>query len=166
MPFCVILFLRIILFGCQKVHDGGQKALAVLNDEALNGVGSQGGGEVNRVIQNLDGGSRSRGLEDGSDLDVVGGGTVKVVGAAKGVEEVEGGLGLSVARRQDLEEIGLTAASLPAGAVTVLLSAGNLAVEEPDGGHIASSATGVTTQGHGELEEEDLVRTTESLCSI
>jgi hypothetical protein len=150
-----------------KVHDGGENAVS-LGDETIDGVGGQGRGEVDRRVQDLDGGSGVGRAEDSGDLNVVVGGAVKVVGAAERVEEVEGGLGLGVTLGQNLEEIGLTATIAvgvggPARAVTVLLGAGNLAVQEPDSGHVRVGARGLAGKRHGELEQEDLVSTTESL---
>lgn len=81
---------------------------------------------------------------------------------------MEGGLGLGVTLGQDLEKIGLTATIAvgvggPARAVTVLLGTGDLAVQEPDGGHVRVGTLGRAGEGHGELEQEDLVSTTEAL---
>ena len=75
---------------------------------------------------------------------------------------MEGRLALVVTRSENLDEVGLTTASAPAGAFAVLAGAGDLAVESPDGGHVAVE-TSVTVEGHLEAEEEDLVGAGEAL---
>lgn len=71
-------------------------------------------------------------------------------------------LALVITGSQDLDEVGLAAAAGPAGAGAVLRSAGDLAIERPDGGHVAVEAA-VAVHGHLEAEEEDLVGAGEAL---
>lgn len=111
-------------------------------------------------------GDSGRGLvHDGSDLDELVDGALKVVGAAEAALHVEGRLGLGVTRGQDLEDVHLAAARLPAAAVAVLLRARDAGVERPDGRHVAVEAA-VAVEGHLEVEEEDLVGATEALCVV
>lgn len=65
-------------------------------------------------------------------------------------------LGLGITRGENFEDVELSAAGLPAAAASVLLSAGDAAVETPDGGHVAIEAA-VAVEGHLEVEEKDLV---------
>lgn len=78
---------------------------------------------------------------------------------------MEGRLGLGVTRGQNLEDVHLTTAGLPAAAGAVLLGARNAAVEGPDGGHVTVEAA-VAIERHLEVEEEDLVDATEALCIV
>lgn len=95
-------------------------------------------------------------MEDGSDLDVLVDGAVKVVGGAGAVGEMERALALCAAGGEDLVNVDLAAARVPAGAGVVLGCPGDARVQEPEGGHVAVEAA-VAVEGHLEVEEEDLV---------
>ena len=49
-----------------KVHDGGENAVS-LGDETIDGIGGQGRGEVDRRVQDLDGGSGVGRAEDSGE---------------------------------------------------------------------------------------------------
>ncbi|ANB12473.1 hypothetical protein AWJ20_728 [Sugiyamaella lignohabitans] len=67
----------------------------------------------------------------------------------------------------NFEGIELTASSAPTrtGSSTVLEGTGDLGVEEPHSRHITIRTRGTRSTGHGELEDEDLVSTSESVVS-
>lgn len=95
---------------------------------------------------------------------------VEVVAAATLVVAVESGLHALVTGSEDLEDVELTTASGPAGAlsVAVLEGAGNLSVEHPDGGHVDGVVDvlgGLAVIGHLELEEEGLLGAGETVVS-
>lgn len=96
-------------------------------------------------------------VEEDSDLDGGVGGTVEVVAVTTGNVAVEGGLAAGVAGVEDLKDVELTAAGLPAGALSgaVLKSPGDLGVQDPGSGHVHVEAL-LAGQWHGELEEVDL----------
>lgn len=72
-------------------------------------------------------------------------------------------LALGITRGEDLVDVDLAAACLPAAAVAVLHSARDAAVEGPEGGHVAVEAA-LAVVRHLEVEEEDLVGPGEALC--
>jgi hypothetical protein len=69
---------------------------------------------------------------------------------------MECALALIIASSEDLVDVNLTTACLPAAASAILASSGDAAVESPEGGHVAVEA-GVAIERHLEVEEEDLV---------
>lgn len=78
---------------------------------------------------------------------------------------MERALALSVARGEDLVDVDLAAACLPAAAVAVLHGARDAAVEGPEGGHVAVE-TALAVMRHLEVEKEDLVGAREALCMM
>lgn len=101
-------------------------------------------------------------VEDNSVTDEAVSGTLEVVAGAATVGQVKSRLALIITRSKNLDEIRLATAGSPARAVAVLSSAGDLAVQGPDGGHVAVEAA-VAVHGHFEAEEEDLVSAGETL---
>jgi len=72
---------------------------------------------------------------------------------------------INLPRSENFEDVEFTTAGGPAGAISsnVLTSARNLSVEHPDGRHISVHTRGATIRGHLELEQEDLLRTIETV---
>lgn len=87
---------------------------------------------------------------------------LEVIAGPATVGQVQRRLALIITRRQHLDEVRLTAARVPARALAVLGGAGDLAVERPDGGHVAVELA-AAVHGHLEAEEEDLVGAAEAL---
>lgn len=77
---------------------------------------------------------------------------------------MDGGLATLVTRVQDLENVELTAATLPARAATVLVGTGDSSVQEPEGGHVCVEA-GLASKRHVNLSDEDLVVTRPTVVS-
>lgn len=156
-----------------EVHQAEEVEVGLVGNEVLDLVRGQGGGEVEVVVEDLDGGGGRRGLEDDGDLHGAVGGAVEVVRVAGAGREVERRLGLGVTRAQDLDDVGLTTAALlrarvvalPARAAAVLAGAGDSSVKEPVRGHVLAVAR-LGAHGHLELSEEDLVRTGETLWKL
>jgi hypothetical protein len=131
-------------------------------DPRVDGLGVETLREVSAGWQLTNAHAGSLLVEDNSVADELVGGTFEVVAGTAAVGKVEGRLALVVTGGENLDEVGLTAASAPAGALAVLASTRDLAVEGPDGGHVGVETSG-TVEGHLEAEEEDLVGAGEAL---
>lgn len=138
-------------------------ALGGSRDPARDGRGVEALGKVCVGGQDADGNGARVAVKDGGTLDVVVGGTRKVVrgAAALAQGEVDGALALVVAGAEDLEKVKLAAVG-PAAAAVVLRGARNRRVERPDGGQVAVEAA-EAVHGHLEVEEKYLVRSLEPL---
>lgn len=125
-------------------HQAEEVEILLVVNEVLNLVGGEAGGEVEAVVEDLDGSCGGRSLEDDGNLHGRSGGAVEVVRVTSASSEVEGRLGLGVTSGENLDDVGLTASTLlragvvtaPAAALAVLTSSGNLAVEHPESRHI------------------------------
>lgn len=137
-----------------KVENGAESSF---DGELSNLATGEAGVKIEVVLKDLNMGRAGDVVEEDSDLDGAVGGTVEVVAVATGDVAMESGLAAGVAGVEDLEDVELTAAGLPARALggTVLESPGDLGVQDPRSRHVHVEAF-LPGQGHGELEEVDL----------
>ena len=140
-----------------------------------NGLVIQTLGKVHIIRNPLDRNTSRVLMENSSHLDKLVHRSFKVIRASCTIGHVEGSLALGLSRGENLKDVYFATARLPAGAFVVLRGAGNAAVQRPDGRHVGSQtgteAFGVgigaalAVEGHLEVEEEDLVGTSEALCA-
>lgn len=128
-------------------------------DDVVQRIGVQAAAEIGAVVEDLE--VNVVVVHDHGSLDRRGCGTAKVVAVATGNVAVQGALHAGVAGSKDLEKVKFTTSRLPAGAVllSVLESARNQGVKNPDGWHIHWLILRVgrlARVGHHELEEESL----------
>lgn len=139
-----------------KQGEQAEQASSLLGlDPALDELLAEAGGELDITVKDLDRHLAALSIKDGGDLDLPVDGAVKVVGRAAVGVGVEGALGLGVAGRKNFKDIKLAAARLPAGAVAILLGAGDFGVQGPDGRHVTVE-TALSVERHVKLEEEHL----------
>lgn len=131
------------------------------------------------LLESGDGDFASRG-EDNSSLDALVVGTIKVVGASattvatdSALLRVVVGLDVGIGIHKNLEEINFTTIrparagqfAVSTSQFSVLSGTGDIGIQGPDGGHVAVEVRTVLVLGHAELEEEDLLKATESIYS-
>lgn len=155
-----------------KAHQAEELVVGLVVDHVLHLIRGEASAEV-EVVKDLDGNSGGVSVHDNSDLDGAVNGAVDVVRVTNAVSEVESRLGTSLAGAEDFDNIQLTAATiqrarvvtLPAAARGVLRGSGNGGIEQPVGRHVLVGAS-FTALRHGELDDEDLGCTLESLCNL
>lgn len=114
------------------------------------------------VFDNLDVASAGKTVEENGDLDGAVRRALEIVAVTSSDVSVKSGLAACVARVENLEDVPFTASGFPARALVVLSGTGDVGVKNPGGGHILVCAR-PAGHGHGELQEEELVFTTESV---
>lgn len=139
-----------------------EEILLTALDPGVDGVGVEALGKVGAGGELTNAHASRLLVEDNGVADELVGGTLEVVAGTAAVGEVKGGLALIVTGSKDLDEVGFATAGCPARTLAVLSGAGDLAVEGPDGRHVAVEFA-VAVHWHLEAEEEDLVGASETL---
>jgi hypothetical protein len=157
----LLTFFSLLLSKLEQAASNLLTETALAGNPRSNSLVIQTLGKVDIVREDLDGHAARILVKDDGSLDKLVDGAGKVVGAAAAVGQVQSALALGVALGEDFKHVKLAALG-PAAAGVVLGGTGDLAVEGPDGGHVAVEAA-VAVEGHLEVEEEDFVAAGEAL---